>query len=48
VEVVCYAPLAVPGVRLADGAAALHTDRGAVNHFTSSATGGVKCIIVEH
>ena len=26
-------PLAVPGVRLADGAAALHTDRGAINRF---------------
>ncbi len=35
-------PLAVPGVRLGDGAPALHTDRGAVNHFASSAAGSAK------
>ena len=35
-------PFAVPGVRLADGAAALHTDRGAINRFACSATGSAK------
>ena len=38
-------PLAVPDVRLADGAAALHTDRGAISNFTSPATGSVKLLI---
>ena len=38
-------PLAVPGVRLADGAAALHTDRGAINRFACSATGSAKRFI---
>ncbi len=35
-----YAPVAVPGVRLADGAAALHTDRGHSLGSLDSATGG--------
>ena len=37
-----HLPFAVPGVRLADGAAALHTDRGTLCAFAVSATGSAQ------
>jgi len=37
---ICCNPVAVPGVRLADGAAALHTDRCHSLGSLASATGG--------
>ena len=37
---ICCSPVAVPGVRLADGAAALHTDRCHSLGSLGSATGG--------
>ena len=37
---ICCYPVAVPGVRLADGAAALHTDRCHSLGSLGSATGG--------